>query len=106
MLGQSLVLFALIIGAMYLGIFLIIIRAVRPMNTRYPISTNWEELNIKFFGEPEDKVLSQLIHDHLEFMSDSAAANETKARAFNRASILVFAIVMVLIIAVGASALI
>ncbi len=71
---------------------------LNPVTYQFPISNNWEELNIKYFNSTEEKLLDQLIDSHIRVMEKVEMQNAIKVKAVKIVSFLIMAIVILLVI--------
>ncbi len=85
---------------LYLATFWIIVRSLLAHRYLLPVSLKWEELDYLYFGETEEKSLSQLISAYLEVIKQVNESNVSKGRAITHSSYLLAPMVILLLAAV------
>lgn len=77
-----------------------IIKGISPRTYQMPISNNWDELQARYFHEPEEGVLDLLISEHLTSLQIVGEENGKKANCLEKSSTFMIFIVILLLIAV------
>ena len=89
--------------ALYVWIFLVAFRALRPRIKEFPITRNWEVLEELYFGESESDILIQLASDYQIAADELRQINSEKSDAIRRLMKLIFVLVVVILIAMPIS---
>jgi hypothetical protein len=90
----------LVATILYLIVFYVIMRGLKPHSYLSPISEDPKEIEEKYYNWPKDRAIRQAIHDYLKFTKDLATINSPKVKAVVLSSYLMGAIVVLLLIAI------